>query len=246
MPTEVVTYESQDRIATITINRPDKLNALNPAVGEALAAAWRRFNAGDDRVAILTGAGERAFSAGADLTDSPEIWTFAPGVGVEVEKPVIAAVRGWCVGGGVVLVQFCDLCVAAEDARFSYPEARIGFSGGLISSIAARMPHKLAMELILVGEEMSAERAYQAGFVNRVVPGDQVMDAAREYAEKLAKNAPIVLAMLKRHVAEIMPRGPSEAAGRARRDVVRTFASEDLKEGIAAFKEKRDPTFSGT
>ena len=244
--TDVVLYESSDRIATITINRPEKMNALNPAVAEALANAWRRFNDSDDRVAILTAAGEKAFSVGADLNDAPEIWSFAPGVGVPVDKPVIAAVNGWCVGGAVVLVQFCDLCVAGDGTRFSYPEAKIGFSGGLISSIAARMPHKLAMEFILVGEEMSAERAYQAGFVNKVVPPDQVMAAARDYAEKLAANAPLVTSMLKRHVADVLPRGPSEVAGMARRDIAMTFGSEDLKEGIAAFREKRKPEFRGS
>ena len=246
MQVEPVSYQSNGRIAVITIERPDKLNALNPAVGDGLAQAWRRLNDSDDRVAILTGAGEKAFTVGADLDDPPEIWPFAPGVGVGVDKPIVAAVNGWCVGGGVVLVQFCDLCVASDSAQFSYPEAKIGFSGGLISSIAARMPHKIAMEFMLLGEPMSAERAYQVGFVNKVVPADQLMAAAYDYAERLAANAPLVLAMLKRHVAAVLPKGPAELAGLARRDVARTFASEDLKEGIAGFREKRKPEFSGS
>ena len=246
MQAETVSYQSNGRIAVITINRPDKLNALNPEVGAGLAEAWRRLGQSDDRVAILTGAGDRAFTAGADLNDSPEIWPFAPGVGVEVDKPIVAAVNGWCVGGGVVLIQFCDICIASDTAQFSYPEAKIGFSGGLISSLAVRMPHKIAMEFMLLGEPMSASRAYEVGFVNKVVPADQLMATATDYAERLAENAPLVTAMLKRHVAAVLPRGPSESAGLARRDVAQTFASDDLKEGIAAFREKRKPRFSGS
>ena len=243
---ELVIYESRDRIAVITINRPEKRNALTVEIGEGLRAAWQRLNESDDRVAILTGAGDKAFSAGVDLNGPPEIWRFAPGVGVEVEKPIIAAVDGWCIGGAVVLVQFCDLCVATERARFSYPEAKVGFSGGLISSIVARMPHKVAMEFILLGEELSAQRAYEVGFVNKVVPPGEHLDAAMVYAEKLKANAPLVLAMLKRFTAATLPKGPMELAGIGRREVDLTvMQSEDLKEGVAAFKEKRPPTFVG-
>ncbi len=128
----VVTYRSRDRIAIITINRPEKRNVLTHEVGEGLRAAWLRLNEADDRVGVLTGAGDKAFSAGADLGDPPEVWRFTPGIGVAVEKPIIAAVDGWCIGGAVVLVQFCDLCVATERARFCYPEAKVGLSGGLI------------------------------------------------------------------------------------------------------------------
>ena len=116
------------------------------------------------------------------------MWRFSPGAGVEVEKPIIAAVDGWCIGGGVVLVQYCDLCVASDRAVFRYPEAKVGYSGGMIASIVARMPHKVAMELILLGEDMSAGRAYDVGFVNRVVPAAELMDAAMGYAETLKQE----------------------------------------------------------
>ncbi|MDP6345164.1 MAG: enoyl-CoA hydratase-related protein [Alphaproteobacteria bacterium] len=245
MSTELVTYESKDQIAIITLNRPDKLNALSVELGEELRAAWLRFQAGDDRVAILTSATDRAFSVGADLNRPPEIWRFTPGVGVEVDKPIIAAVDGWCVGGAVVLVQFCDLCVVAESAKFSYPEAKVGVSGGLITSLAARIPHKIAMEFVLVADEMSAQRAYEVGMVNKVVPADQLLDAAMEYAVKLRENAPMVLSLLKRFVAEVIDRGPSELAGIARRDTEALLASEDLAEGKASFAEKRKPKFQG-
>ena len=188
MPKELVTYESRERVGVITINRPEKMNAIDGAVGAQLVGALRRLNSGDDGAAIITGAGDKAFSAGADLNDSAEMYPYVPGVGIEVDKPIVCAVNGLCIGGAMVLVQFCDLAVAAEDAWFSYPEAKIGFTGGLITSLAARIPHKIAMELMLVGERMTAQRAYEVGFLNRVVPRAQLMDAAMDYATKLAGN----------------------------------------------------------
>ncbi len=245
MSTELVTYESKDDIAIITLNRPEKLNALSVDLGEALRSAWQRFQAGDDRVAILASSTPRAFTVGADLTHPPEIWRFTPSVGVEVDKPIIAAVGGYCVGGGVVLVNFCDLCVVADTAVFSYPEAKVGVTGGLISSLAARIPHKVAMEFVLYVGDISAQRAYEVGMVNKVVPADQLMDAAMEYAVKLKEHAPMVLRTLKRFVGEVIAKGPSERAGIARRDTEAILDSEDKLEGIASFKEKRAPKFIG-
>jgi enoyl-CoA hydratase/carnithine racemase len=242
MSGDAVLYESIDKVAVITFNRPDKLNALNQEVCDLMVDFWHRFNAGDDRVAILTGNG-RAFTSGADLKDGGEIWPYTPGVGVEVAKPIIAAVNGLAVGGGVVLVQFADLAIAADDAWFSYPEAKIGFTGGLISSMVSRIPHKIAMEFILVGEKMTAQRAYEIGFVNRVVPRDDLMEAAMDYASRLAANAPMVVETLKAFAGRTLPKGPTELAGYARNMTERTFKSEDLKEGLAAFGEKRTPDF---
>jgi len=244
---DAVLYESRERIATITINRPDSLNAINADVEAGLAAAWRRLNDGDDRVAILTGAGDKAFSVGKDLKSdaTPDYRRFTPGFDIVVRKPIIAAVGGWCVGGALTLVQMCDLCVASENARFSYPEAKLGFAGGLIASLVARMPHKVAMELILLGDEMSAERAYQVGFVNKLVPQGKHLEEALAYAHRLAQNAPMVLAMLKDFAAQVMPKSPMEHASHAMRTVEAVMHSADRAEGMESFKSRRKPDYRG-
>src|SRR5690606_12792994 len=195
----------------------------------------KRLQASDDRVAILTGAGDKAFSVGADLHDQPkdpELWECMPGVGVDVDKPLIAAVAGHCVGaafclvqcdviaaaaedanffyqeellcvgGAFCLVQFCDIAVAAENANFFYPEAQLGFCGGLIASTAARLPHKIAMEFMLTGKRFDAQRAYEVGMVNKVVPVGQQIEGAMEYARILADSSPLVMGMLKRFVRD--------------------------------------------
>ncbi len=208
--------------------------------------AWRRFNSGDDRVAVLTATGDRSFTVGADLDEIPhDLWRAIPGIGVEIEKPIVGAVAGWVVGGGLVLANQCDLLVAADNTTFLYPEAKVGFSGGLISSLAARIPHKIAMEVLLVGEALSAQRAYEVGFVNRIVPVGEHRRAALDYARKLAANAPLVLQLLKRFVGRTLPKGPAELAGIARRDVDAVTGSDDFAEGLAAFRDKRTPSFQG-
>jgi enoyl-CoA hydratase/carnithine racemase len=244
---DAVIYESCDRIATITINRPKRLNAINAEVEIGLAAAWRRLNESDDLVAILTGAGDTSFSVGKDLQYEavPEYRRFVPGFDICVNKPIVAAVGGWCVGGGLTLVQMCDLCVASENARFSYPEAKLGFAGGLIASLAARIPHKVAMEMMLLGDEVSAERAYQVGLVNKVVPRGKHLEAAQEYAQRLAQNAPMVLAMFKSFVGQVIPKSPMEHASHAMREVEAVMNSADRKEGMDSFLNKRAPRYQG-
>lgn len=248
MTDDLVLYESKDRIATITINRPQQLNALSSGVVAGLKSALIRFNQSDDSCAII-GAGERAFTAGADLRDpprDPELWECMPGVGVDVDKPLIAAVSGYCAGGGCVLVQYCDLAVATESADFFYPEAQVGFCGGLIAGLAARVPYKVAMEFMLTGKHYSAQRAYEVGMVNQVVPNGQHIEGAVEYAKILRDSAPLVITMLKRFIRNaVMPKGPSEQAGIARRDLLAITRSQDQQEGGRAFREKRKPVFKG-
>ncbi len=248
-PDDVVLYESNDGIATITINRPEKLNALSEGVVSELRRAFERLEASDDRVAVLTSSGDRAFSVGADLKDppvDPDLWEGVPNIGIDLDKPVIAAVAGYCVGGAYVLVQHCDLAVAADNADFFYPEAQMGFCGGLIAGAAARLPHKVAMEFMLTGIHIDAQRAYEVGMVNKVVPVGQHVEAALEYATILRDSSPMIVAMMKRFVRDtVTPRGPSELQAIARRDLLAVRRSDDQKEGARAFAEKRTPVFKG-
>lgn len=241
-----VRYESRDGVAIVTIDRAASLNALDEAVIQGLADAWQRLEQADDRVAVLHAAGDRAFSVGADVKSPPrEMWQGVPGVGVEVTKPIIAAVHGWCIGGAYVIVQMCDLVVAADNTRFRYPEAQLGFTGGLIASAVARVPHKLAMEFMLLGQDFDAERARQAGMVNRVVAAGTELDAALEWAAILRDSAPLVVTTLKRFSLDTLNRSPAEAAAVARERLLTVRDSDDGAEGRRAFAEKRPPAFRG-
>jgi enoyl-CoA hydratase/carnithine racemase len=242
----VLLYESRDQIATITINRPEKRNAVTEEVSVKLREAWQRFNASDDRVAILTGAGDAAFCGGADLSDLPKaFWKCVPGIGVPMTKPLIAAVSGWCVGGGLVFTMMADMAIGTETAKLYYPEAKVGIFGGVMAGLVSRMPHKLAMEIMLAAEEVSAQRAYEVGFFNKVVPVGQQVEAARQYARKIAANAPMVVSTIKRFADATLPRGPAEHFYPEVGRLGDIMASADLEEGVAAFREKRAPRFTG-
>jgi enoyl-CoA hydratase len=242
----VVTVEQRGPISVIRINRPEKLNAISSAVAVELQHAFQAFDAApEQRVAVLSAAGDRAFTAGADVSDLPELWRAIPGVGFRTDKPIIAATSGWCVGGGIVLVMMCDLMVSAESTVFYYPEAKLGVTGGMISSLVTRMPHKLAMEMMLLCSKVSAQRAYDVGFVNKVVPNGTHEAEALAMAEQMLDSAPLVMGALKRLAAEAMPVGPVERMTAVSQTLARVRASEDLQEGIRAHKERRKPVFRG-
>ena len=238
-------YESADGIALITIDRPRKRNALTGPRCDALHAAWQRFAASDqDRVAILTAAGNDVFTAGADLNDPPQrFWEAVPNVSVAVAKPIIAAVAGPVIGGGVTFVAMSDLCVAAENTTFVYPEAKVGITGGVISAIAARIPYKIAMELLLIGDAMDVTRAHQIGLVNRIVPAGEQLAIAKSMAHTIAGNAPLVVGLLKDMALKTIPRSPVEQMYLTQQAVERVRHSDDAKEGLAAFREKRVPVW---
>lgn len=244
--TELVTYTSKDHIATITINRADRMNALNEEVILGLQAAWQRLESSDDRVAVLQAVGDKAFSVGADVKDTPkEMWQGVPSIGATTNKPVIAAVKGWCIGGSYVIVQMCDLVVAAENTRFKYPEAQLGFSGGLIASAVARIPHKIAMEFMLLGEDFDAHRALASGMVNKVVPTGDEEAQALAWAKILAESAPLVVQGLKEFSMATMAKSPAEVGAIARDQLLGIKFSADGAEGREAFGEKRTPQFKG-
>jgi enoyl-CoA hydratase/carnithine racemase len=242
----VVTIEQRGPVSIIAINRPEKLNAINKAVAIELQQAFATFDASEQRVAILTGNGGKAFSAGADVTDLPELWRCVPTVGIKTEKPVIAAVSGWCIGGGLVMAMMCDLLIAAENARFSYPEGKVGITGGMIAGLAARIPHKVAMEMMLLGEPIDAARAYAVGLANRVVPAGGEVTEALAMAEKIVDLAPLALAAMKRFVNDgVLPKGPAELMARYGAELGAVRNSEDAAEGVRAFRERRRPRYQG-
>ena len=242
----VVTVEEQGPVSIIRINRPERLNAVSSAVAIELQAAFQAFDRSAQRVAVLSASGTRAFTGGADVDDLPELWRCIPNVGFKTGKPIIAATSGWCVGGGIVLVMMCDLMVSTEDTQFYYPEAKLGLTGGMISSLVQRMPHKLAMEVMLLGTKLSARRAYEVGFVNRVVANGLHEQEAIAMGRELAEAAPLVIQTLKSFVNDlILPPGPVERMVATSQALARVRGSADFAEGVAAYKEKRKPRFTG-
>lgn len=257
MVSEPVLYEKTGHVVTITYHRPERLNAINGPMREALNEAWLRFR--DDTeawVAIMTGAG-RAFCAGADVRDGGAAGTFAgtfwekPTInslesGLELFKPIIAAVNGPCLGYAVTAVSFCDFVIASERATFGFPEVRIGVPT-IVGAI--RMPERLtwshAMELLLIGEAVDAQRAKEMGLVWKIVPHDDLIAEARQLADRLCQSAPLAVRATKEVAvrARHLPWVEAVRFGETMRMVASNTA--DATEGRAAFREKRAPRWQG-
>jgi enoyl-CoA hydratase/carnithine racemase len=253
MPHEIL-YENRGQVAVVTINRPEARNAINSGVREGLAAAWQRFeNDTSARVAILTGSGDKAFCAGADLKEMalkklgslPRNFLPTLNVNLQVSKPVIAAVNGVAYAGGWALVQMCDLVVAAETARFAITEAKVGRGMPWAVPLIHMIPQKVLLEILMTGDPISAQRAYEIGFVNHVVPAEQVMSRSMALAETIAENAPLTVAAAKEMVYMTTDMGRKAGLEAARHLFDYVYRSEDAQEGPRAFAEKRKPHWRG-
>ena len=245
----LVLYEVKDQIAYIALNRPEKLNAINTEMVTELSKTWDRFEEDpDSKVAILSGAG-KAFCGGADITpgalEPGTVRRAFPVNGIQVLKPIIGAVHGLAMGAGSGLaIRGCDLTVAAEDAQFGFPETRAGRVGGIIE-YRPYMTFKHSMEYYLLGTWFDAQKAYEVGLVNKVVPMAELMDTAVSWAEQLKKLAPLSLRIVKYGMYKIMDTPVAQAEREFKKFVQTQFDSEDFKEGARAFQEKRDPEFKG-
>jgi enoyl-CoA hydratase/carnithine racemase len=250
--------EREGPLLWITINRPAAMNALDPAAHRELAAAFDVFAAdGDLRVAVLTGAGDRAFCVGSDLKarartngdDHPPTGFAGLTHRFDLLKPVVAAVNGLALGGGVEIIAACDLAIAADHAEFALPEARVGLAalgGGGLQRLARALPLKHAMDLVLTGRRVSAIEAKQMGLINSVVPRTDLKARARALAETILEGAPLALQASKQVMLQSLDMPDLEAAIRAKYAAAELMlASDDAKEGQRAFAEKRKPQWRG-
>ncbi|MES3000051.1 MAG: enoyl-CoA hydratase-related protein [Pseudomonadota bacterium] len=252
---DAVLYERRDAVAIITINRPDARNAINEEVRVGLFDAWNRFEADREaHVAILTGAGDRAFCAGMDMKEArAAVFTVPPpghfpipGDTVPVTKPTISAVNGIAAAGGWWFAQACDLCVAAEHATFAVTEAKVGRGVAWSTPLIHMLPQRVMAEVLLTGRAFTAQRLYELGFVNRVVPGAALLESALALAAEIAGNAPLTVRAALATVKAAARLQAVEAQEAARALFEPVYRSNDAQEGPRAFAEKRAPRWTAT
>ena len=253
MANEVLT-SAEDGVLTITLNRPEAKNAANRALAEGVAAAVDELEANDDlRVAILTGAGG-TFCSGMDLKafvtgELPQVEGRGFGGFTEyrASKPIIAAVEGYALAGGCELAISCDLIVAADDSKFGIPEVKRGLAAaaGGLAKLPKQISYRIAMELALTGDFISAQRAYELGLINEVVGSGGALDAARALAARIAANGPLAIAASMQVVASAQDWTTDEMMEKQNKILNPVFVSEDAIEGATAFAEKRAPNWKG-
>jgi len=252
---ETFQYEKRGHIAIMTINRPKAMNAFTAEMLAAMDAAFDDFQDDDDLwVAIFTGTGNKSFCSGMDLQEAIPLLNAGDELGYEdhtkrpfsdVFKPIITAVNGFCIAGGLEFMQGTDIRIAVEHATFGLGEVRFGLipTGGTHVRLPRQIPWAVAMELLLTGENLDAQRAYDIGLINKIVPKEQLMDEALKLAEKICRNGPLAV----RTAKEIAVRQANLEPGFVLEKALgaRVFGSHDAEEGPKAFMEKRKPNFKG-
>jgi E-phenylitaconyl-CoA hydratase len=253
-------FSVDHHIATITINRPAVMNAMDDQTYEELSQAWTTVRDDPDIwVAVVTGAGDKSFTAGHDLKEirpqsDDDAWEFFQSQsqpllnrGLEVWKPVIAAVNGYCLGGGMTLLFATDIRVASSHATFGLSEVKRSLlpgNGGTQRALR-QIPYAVAMELLLVGDPISASRAYEIGLINRVVPHEELMSTSYEYAERLTQNGPLALRAIKELAVRSLGMNFNDGVRLEQAFIYRLERTADAHEGPSAFGAHRPPVFEG-
>ncbi len=256
MTYKLILSETRGRVGLITLNRPEALNALNNQLMRELMDALETFDKNGSIGAMVITGNEKAFAAGADIkemadksiqemTDTDHIAVF--GRIRTIRKPVIAAVSGWALGGGCEVALSCDMIVASESAKFGQPEINIGVipGAGGTQRLTRAVGKAIAMEVILNDRRLTAQEAYQFGMVNRVVPVENYLDEALKLAKEIAARAPIAVRAAKKMINQTYERTLSEGLAAEKQEFYNLFATEDQKEGMQAFVEKRPPRWKG-
>ncbi|MGD9975228.1 MAG: enoyl-CoA hydratase-related protein [Desulfatirhabdiaceae bacterium] len=262
-------FEKQHMVALITLNRPDAHNSIDPETVVDLVSAWTEYEADKTlRCAIITGAGDRSFCSGADLARLIPLFTGArkPETDADfkvqsnpmmaqqaflrdmaLKKPLIAAINGNAIAGGMELLYSADIRVASHEARFGLQEVKWAIfpMGGSTVRLPRQLPFCKTMELLLTGDLMDAAEAFRLGFLNKVVSQDKVLEEAMMYAEKIAKNGPMAVSAIKQSVLSNLGKPVSEGLNTEMEFGIPVFLSRDAREGPRAFKEKREPVYRG-
>lgn len=252
-----ILVETRDKVGLITLNRPEAYNALNAEVLTELTAALKAFDADENIGAMVVAGSEKVFAAGADISEMAEASMQEMITSgridlfdriMEVKKPVIGAVSGWCLGGGNELAMSFDLLVASERARFGQPEINLGVipGAGGTQRLTRAVGKVIAMEMVLNNRHLTADEALKFGLVNKVVPVEDYLDVALKLAAEVAKRAPLAVQAGKAMVNQAFESHLKEGLAEERQAFYQLFDTEDQKEGMRAFLEKRDPEWKGS